>query len=120
MPRYNTSFITVRTFDTHEPLVGRIQDSRMPRSTEISALQRIAFGVEIPASDTIRELRDKGYRRCGRCGIYKDPDAFTVIKHKDREATYRQSYCKHCRAEMMRTKRWSVATVILPYSARVG
>lgn len=114
------SSITGKSRYTTLPEVGRVTVSDYPRRTEIDAELLSRWGLPIPASDTIRELRDKGYKRCGRCGFYKPPTEFSTYKRSDRDTEYLHTYCKHCRAEMMRTKRWSHITPADPYPRRVG
>jgi late competence protein required for DNA uptake (superfamily II DNA/RNA helicase) len=117
MPRHLNSFISVRTYDTSEPLVGRIQDSRKPRVTEIEALTRIAFGDPIPATDTIGKARREGKCQCKRCLQYKDLSEFG--KYKKGEAEYSRPYCKTCRVAMERTRRFSQVEPLALYPKRI-
>lgn len=100
--------------------VGRVTVSDYSRHTEEDAELLSRWGLPIPASDTIRELRDKGYKRCARCGFYKEPAAFSKYKRQGRDTEYLHTYCKGCRAEMDRTKRWSHVTPVSPYPERLS
>lgn len=119
MPRHLNSFISVRTFDTSEPLVGRIQDSRKPRVTEIEALDRMAFGDPIPATDTIGEAIRAGKIRCPRCNQYQDPSCFATWTKKETGVVYRKHYCNRCRNQMEKTKRFSQVEEIKLYPQRI-
>lgn len=117
MLRYASSYITVRAFDMFEDDTGLIVDSRKARITEISALQRMTFGLEIPATDAIGEARRAGQCQCKRCLQYKDPAEFS--KYRKGESEYQRPYCKTCRVEMERSRRFSKVEPMSPYPRRV-
>lgn len=115
--RYAGSYISVRAYDTFQDDTGRITDSRKARTTEISALQRMTFGIEIPASDAIGEARRAGKCQCKRCLQYKEPVEFS--KYKKGKSEYARPYCKKCCVEMERTRRFSHVEPASPYPRRV-
>jgi len=119
MAHHLTSHITVRVFQTGDPVVGKHDDSRKPRTTEINALLRIAFGDEIAATDTIGEARRAGKVRCARCCQYKDRVDYSAWTKPETGVTYLKTYCKRCVAEMTRSKRFSQADSLQVYPRRV-
>lgn len=90
MPRHLNSYISVKVYDTSEPLVGLIQDSRKPRITEVAALDRMAFGELIPASNNA--TYDPDMLRCTVCGEKKHILQF----HRDARYTWRQCRRYEC------------------------
>lgn len=112
MRPFLNSYVAVKDADCHG-------DNLVPREPEILALLRIWWGDPIPASDAIGEAKRAGKKRCGRCCQYKAPTEFSTYRRKERDTEYLHTYCKHCRAEMDRTKRWSNVTPINPYPARL-
>jgi hypothetical protein len=132
MSRDDTSYISLRPFNTgigdlglyqderYQNNTGLVQQSRVGRSTEIEAINRMRWGDPIPASDRIGELRAMGWKRCARCGHYKEPVAFSTYKKKGYETNYLHTYCKVCRADMDRTKRWSHVVPADPYPKRLA
>lgn len=120
--RYST--IPVKAYNTRaEPLLqnsGTIQMSVKVRVTEIAA-QRLIEGIAYPeATDSIGILKAQGFKRCGRCGVYKPPEAFSSYKRRGRETEYLHTYCKTCRCEMDKTKRWSNVIPLDPYPKRIS
>lgn len=101
------------------PEVGRVTVSDYPRRTEIDAELLSRWGLPIPASDTIRELRDKGYKRCPRCGHYKPPEAYGTYRRKDYERLYTKTYCHPCLADMEKSRRYSKVDIKSPYPERL-
>lgn len=100
--------------------VGRVTVSDYSRHTEEDAALLTRWGIPIPASDTIRELRDKGYKRCPRCGHYKPPESYGTYKRSGYERLYQKTYCHHCLADMERTRRFSKVEVKSPYPMRLA
>lgn len=115
--KYANSYIAVRAFDTYEPLVGLIHESRKSRVTEIDALQRMLYGPGIIETDTIGEARRAGKCQCKRCLQYKEPAEFR--KHKKGQVEYQYHYCKACETEMARTRRFSRVMPGSPYPQRL-
>lgn len=107
MPRHLNSYISVKTYDTSEPLVGVIQDSRKPRVTEIAALDRIAFGEPIPATDTIGEALRAGQHLCPRCVKFKEDKHFAVWTDKKTNKKYRKRLCNQCRKQLEKARHYS-------------
>ena len=98
---YINSQIPVQVHDKTIAFVGRIQDSRKRRHVEIDALDRIAYGDTIAATNNAAKLRD--FTETLRCSSSK---CHQPIKHftdfgKCRaypwRADGREYYCKDCR-----------------------
>lgn len=88
--RYLNSYITV-------PDKDRAGDNLRPRVTEIAAIQRVAFGEEIPATNAAAALYDPEFIRCsGRCGQKKHYTAF------DRCAGNTWRFCRDHRCKACR------------------
>lgn len=86
---YNSSYITVRCFETSTE-IGKVNDSRKPRSTEVEALIRMAYGDPIPATNN--KVYDREYLKCSCCGQTKHLDMF----HRDARYTWRQGRRYEC------------------------
>lgn len=107
MPRHLNSYISVRAYDTSEPLVGRVQDSRKARVTEIAALDRMAFGDPIPATDTIGKELAAGKHLCPRCVKFKEERYFAVWVDKKTNKQYRKRLCNSCRKAVETARHFS-------------
>lgn len=85
---------------------GVIQVSQSSRQTEDTACDNVANGgaVNPPASDTLGDMKREGLTRCKRCAVFKAPDEFGT--YKVRGIHYPRLYCKECRVEMERYKRF--------------
>lgn len=112
MRRYLNSYITV-------PDKDRRGDNVRPRTTEIDAIQRLAYGDPIAATDTIGEAIRAGELRCWRCLQFKAKAEFTVWKKKETGVEYRKRYCNQCIAEMKRTHRFSKVEALNPFPRRL-
>lgn len=83
---------------------GTIQISTSSRVTEEGAEERIESGIPHAATDTIGDMKREGLTRCKRCKVYKQPAEFGTYKVRGIE--YPRLYCKECRVEMERYKRF--------------
>lgn len=119
MVQHLNSHISVRTYDKSFE-GGRIHDSRKPRVTEIEALQRMAFGDPIPATDTIGEALRAGKRRCPRCNQFQEQACFATWTDKKTGKTYQKTHCNSCRYKIEKATHMSQLESLNPYPARIG